>query len=63
MAAVCVRLALRESQTKKNASSVTGDTSKLSFSSYIARVGGLTSTNADARVSEVSPFSQSSSGR
>ena len=63
MAAVFVYLALREIQTKKNASSVTGDTSKLSFSSYIVRVGGLTSTNTDACVLEVSPFSPSNSGK
>ena len=47
LAAVSVYLALRESQTRKNATSVTGDTSKLSSSSYIVRVGGLTLTNTE----------------
>ena len=63
MAAVFVYLAVHENQAKKNAPSVTGDTSKLSFSSYIVRVGGLTSTNTDARVLEVSLFSPSNSGK
>ena len=56
-------LAARESQMKINATSVTGDTSKLLFSSHIARVGGFISTKTDARVLEVSPFSQPNSDK
>ena len=58
-----VSLAARESQMKINATSVTGDTSKLLFSSHIARVGGFISTKTDARVLEVSPFSQPNSDK
>ena len=60
---VFVCLAARGSQMKINATSVTGDTSKLSFSSHIARVGGFTSTKTDAHVLEVSPFSQLNSDK